>query len=96
MKPEHAAMPVSIARQADGRHHVIAADGSVLGKHNSPWSAARQMHDYYQSTSSEGAGGTDPAVEQAREGTEAAVQKPNIPHPSKKHPAIPRPEIKRP
>jgi hypothetical protein len=39
--------PVRIERQADGRHHVMDAEGQVLGKHNSVFSAARQVHEYH-------------------------------------------------
>jgi hypothetical protein len=42
-----ATAPVRIERQADGRHAVMDATGKLLGLHKSPWSAARQMHDYY-------------------------------------------------
>lgn len=39
--------PVTIERQPDGRHHVMDASGQVLGKHNSVFSAARQVHEYH-------------------------------------------------
>lgn len=39
--------PVTIQRQSDGRHHVMDGDGQVLGKHNSVFSAARQVHEYH-------------------------------------------------
>lgn len=42
--------PVTIHRQKDGRHHVVDAEGQTLGKHNSVFSAARQVHEYYGST----------------------------------------------
>lgn len=42
--------PITIERQKDGRHHVLDAEGQVLGKHNSVFSAARQVHEYHQTT----------------------------------------------
>lgn len=48
-----ATMPVGIKRERDGRHTLTDADGNVLGRHNSVWSAARQLHDYYGGSSSD-------------------------------------------
>lgn len=36
-----------IERQKDGRHAVMDSSGRVMGLHNSVWSAARQLHQYF-------------------------------------------------
>lgn len=58
--------PITITRQKDGRHHVIDAEGRVLGKHNSVFSAARQLHEYHGSTPSD---------------NHPPVPRPELPHP---------------
>lgn len=67
--------PVTIQRQPDGRHAVMDAQGNQLGQHNSVFSAARQIHEYY--------GGGQ------AEGSEEAG--PGDIHPPVPHPSIPRP-----
>jgi len=80
--------PVSIQRQSDGRHHVMDAEGKVLGKHNSPWSAARQMHEYFakENLEARNVGGKQGSI----------MEHPNIPQPPKSRPGIPTPKIPRP
>lgn len=76
--------PVTIERQPDGRHHVLDAEGKTLGKHNSVFSAARQIHEYHATTPGD---------------LHPPVPRPEIPTVSKKmqgkpapdHPTIPRP-----
>jgi hypothetical protein len=77
--------PVTIERQTNGQHNVVDATGAVLGKHNSVFSAARQLHDYY------GQGG-EPQV-----GPKEATPEPKA---KKAHgvnkPVIPKPRIPKP
>src|SRR5579871_4562351 len=54
-----ASPPTMSARMPDGRYHVMDEQGNVLGKHNSVFSAARQIHEYY--------GPQDSAEEEAKE-----------------------------
>lgn len=74
-----ASPPVSIVRQQDGRHNVVDSSGQVLGKHNSVFSAARQIHEYFQTGPAE-------AVPEPKTKKVHGVGKPVIPRPR-----IPRP-----
>lgn len=67
--------PVTIQRQKDGRHHVVDATGQTLGKHNSVFSAARQIHEYY--------GGQAEGTEASGPGQHPPVPRPEIPKPAK-------------
>lgn len=69
--------PVSIHRQPDGRHHVVDADGKVLGKHKSVWSAARQVHEYMPQ------GGQPMGTNESGSGPHPPVPRPAIPKPAK-------------
>lgn len=97
-----AAEPVTITRMKDGRHAVMGADGAVMGLHNSVFSAARQLHEYFggaggnSGPQSMGADNADPAAKAAQAGTESTLKKPEIPRPSKDRPSIPKPGIPRP
>lgn len=89
--------PVTIQRLPDGRHAVMSPEGVVLGKHKSPFSAARQVHDYFGPVVS---GDTEPAREVAEAkhiGSKSApVSRPSIARPSLHTPTqspakVPRP-----
>lgn len=102
--------PITSQRMPDGRYHVMDAGGQVLGMHNSPWSAARQMHEYYGGGAGpEGATGPAPVgpgdVEPQREAMEArsvgskqsaVLEHPKVPRPPKDRPRIPVKRIPRP
>lgn len=102
--------PVRIERQADGRHAVMDAGGAVLGIHKSPWSAARQMHDYFGGGAGpEDATGPAPVaegdVQPARQAMEAKrvggkqsaiMEHPKIQRPPKSRPKIPTKRIPKP
>lgn len=101
--------PHRIERQQDGRHAVMDAKGTILGLHNSPWSAARQMHDYFGGGAGPGAatgpapvaGDQEPAREAAAAkhvgGKQSAVmQPPHIKSAKKVRPTIPAKPIPRP
>lgn len=82
--------PVRIERQADGRHAVMDATGKMLGLHKSPWSAARQMHDYY------GPGPSDQVAVAPEMPKPPAAPKPykasdHRPGTAGEHPPVPRP-----
>lgn len=90
--------PVTIQRQQDGRHAVMDASGAVLGLHNSPWSAARQMHDYFNAVEP---GDVEPAREEMEAkrvgGKQGAImERPQIPKPPKGRPRIPAARIPKP
>lgn len=72
--------PVTMQRMPDARYHVMDANGQVLGMHNTPWSAARQMHEYYSDQSDSGEGGES-------QGGMGVDEHPPVPRP-----AIPRPK----
>lgn len=66
---KQAAQPtVSITRQPDGRHAVTDAQGNVLGLHNSPVSAARQVSSYFGQPTAEA---MEPGVQHTLAGTPA-------------------------
>jgi hypothetical protein len=95
---QKAQAPVTIQRQPDGRHAVMDAGGAVMGMHKSPFSAARQLHDYFGPVVD---GDTEPAQEVAAakhvgSKQEAALQRPKAPRPSVKPPVPVRPKIPRP
>lgn len=97
MAPVQTPPPVTIQRMPDGRHAVMSAQGTVLGLHKSPFSAARQVHDYFGPVVQ---GDTEPAkeVSEAKHvgGKTSMVPKPNDKRPTTKTPKqapakIPRP-----
>lgn len=95
---DKAQAPVTIQRQSDGRHAVMDATGAVMGMHKSPFSAARQLHDYFGPVEP---GDTEPAqeVSEAKHvgGKQSSVMKrPTVKHPSVPTPASVRPKIPRP
>lgn len=69
-------------RMPDGRFHVMTADGRVMGKHKSPWSAARQMHEYF--------GSTDQATGPTN--IRPNVPRPRIPRPKQSNAPVERPK----
>lgn len=89
--------PVTIQRMPDGRHAVMSPEGNVLGLHKSPFSAARQVHDYFGPVVQ---GDTEPAKETAEAkhvGSKGSmVAKPSVGRPSVGRPQntparVPRP-----
>lgn len=89
--------PVTIQRMPDGRHAVMSAEGTILGKHKSPFSAARQVHDYFGPVVP---GDTQPAKETAEAkhvgGKGQMVDRPRVGRPSTRTPVnsparVPRP-----
>lgn len=60
---------VTVRRQQDGRHAVIDQHGNVLGLHNSPVSAARQVSAYFGQPTAEP---VEPGVMHTMAGTPAA------------------------
>lgn len=59
---------VTVTRQPDGRHAVTDASGNVLGLHNSPVSAARQVSSYLGAPTAEP---MEPGVQHTLAGTPA-------------------------
>lgn len=57
---------VTVRRQADGRHAVIDGQGNILGLHNSPVSAARQVSSYFGQPTAEP---MEPGVQHTMAGT---------------------------
>jgi hypothetical protein len=90
--------PVTIQRMPDGRHHVLDAAGKTLGKHNSPFSAARQVHEYFGPVVS---GDVQPGMENLEAKSvgkrqSAVMERPKMPRAPKSRPQIDRPQIPRP
>lgn len=97
MAPVDTAAPVTIQRMPDGRHAVMSPQGSVLGMHNSPFSAARQVHDYFGPVVQ---GDTEPAQE-AVEAKEVGSKRrptgaPRVGHPTTKAPGSSAARVPRP
>lgn len=95
---DKAKAPIVIERQPDGRHAVKDATGAVMGMHKSPFSAARQLHDYFGPVEQ---GDTEPAQEMAAarhvgSKQEAAMHRPKLQRPTVKPPVPVRPKIPRP
>lgn len=97
MAPMEAAAPVTVQRMPDGRHAVMSPQGTVLGMHKSPFSAARQVHEYFGPVVQ---GDTEPAAEMEAAkhigSRRKAVGTPTMQHPTtappKPHTArVPRP-----
>lgn len=90
MAPMEAPAPVTVQRMPDGRHAVMSPEGTVLGMHKSPFSAARQVHEYFGPVVQ---GDTEPAMEASEAkhigSKRQAIGKPVMPHPTTK---TPRPE----
>lgn len=79
-----------------GQFHVIDSNGQVIGKHNSVWSAARQIHDYFPDGGEEG---SEPGMSANHEEaeSEAGVTGEAEPVGSRDiRPHVPRPAIPRP
>lgn len=80
-----------------GQFHVIDSNGQVIGKHNSVWSAARQIHDYFPDGGEEGSAqeeASEPASEAKAEGDiRPHIPRPAIPRPPKSE--HPKPDTKR-
>lgn len=80
-----------------GLQHVVTDDnGKEHGTHNSVWSAARQVHEYFRA-GGEGVGGTpvDNPMH-AERGTAAQLRRPTIPRPGPNSKPIPHAKIPRP
>lgn len=84
--------PATIERMPDGRHAVKNAAGMVVGMHNSPFSAARQVHEYYGPTS---AGKPGQPGQDAEDGGKVrpTVPRPSVPHPGRNRPGPDAPKI---
>lgn len=96
--PANPPAPMVIQRMPDGRHAVMDGAGTVMGLHKSPFSAARQIHEYF--------GPVEPGdVEPAREQMEAkgvgrkqssVLEHPTVPRPAKDRPKEKAPQIPKP
>jgi hypothetical protein len=76
---------------ADGRHAVMDATGAVMGMHKSPFSAARQIHEYYGPVQPVEPGDVEPARE-AVEAKGVGSKQSGV----MEHPKIAKPTDKRP